>query len=285
MNNIMSLLFETNAFRVCEENKPFWYTSGKIGPYFVNTHFLYGSEEEANKLLDFINKELEEKDIKDIPKDIFDEVLKQYNQNQMFKEVVNALVEYVKKEIDVEEIDYISGGERRDWLFSNLVAHLLNKPHISLFKNMSSVVSDSKFESNTITSGLEGKSILHVADLVNQASSYTRYIEIIGKLGGTIKWSLAVVDRMQGGTEKLEELGIEPLSLFKIDKSLFEKAEELNIISSEQRQMLNDYVDDPDGSMVCFLKEHPEFLENALKADPKSAQRAQKCIDEKIYDL
>ena len=41
----MSLLFETNAFRVCEENKPFWYTSGKIGPYFINADYLYGSEE------------------------------------------------------------------------------------------------------------------------------------------------------------------------------------------------------------------------------------------------
>ena len=54
MSKLMSLLFETNAFKICEENKPFWYTSGKIGPYFVNTHFLYGSENDANELLDFI---------------------------------------------------------------------------------------------------------------------------------------------------------------------------------------------------------------------------------------
>ena len=45
MKNLTSYLFKTNAFRVCEENKPFWYTSGKIGPYFVNGHFLYGNEE------------------------------------------------------------------------------------------------------------------------------------------------------------------------------------------------------------------------------------------------
>ena len=27
MNDLTSYLFKTNAFRVCEENKPFWYTS------------------------------------------------------------------------------------------------------------------------------------------------------------------------------------------------------------------------------------------------------------------
>lgn len=35
MSDIMSYLFETKAIRFCEENKPFWYTSGKIGPYFI----------------------------------------------------------------------------------------------------------------------------------------------------------------------------------------------------------------------------------------------------------
>ena len=55
MSKIVSYLFETNALRICEENKPFWYTSGKIGPYYINTHFLYGSEQDAIDLLKFID--------------------------------------------------------------------------------------------------------------------------------------------------------------------------------------------------------------------------------------
>ena len=47
MSDIMSYLFATDAIRICEENKPFWYTSGKIGPYFINTHFVYGNEKDA----------------------------------------------------------------------------------------------------------------------------------------------------------------------------------------------------------------------------------------------
>ena len=61
MFNLANYLFETNAIRFCEENKPFWYTSGKIGPYFINTHFIYGSEKDAVELLSFIDEALSDK--------------------------------------------------------------------------------------------------------------------------------------------------------------------------------------------------------------------------------
>ena len=61
MSDIISYLFETNAIKFCEENKPFWYTSGKIGPYFINTHFVYGNENDAKELLSFIDDKLSDK--------------------------------------------------------------------------------------------------------------------------------------------------------------------------------------------------------------------------------
>ena len=55
MSDIMSYLFETKAVKFCEENKPFFLTSGMISPYFVNTHFLYGNEQEATQFLAYID--------------------------------------------------------------------------------------------------------------------------------------------------------------------------------------------------------------------------------------
>lgn len=55
-NPIVSWLFETDAVRVCPEGQPFWYTSGKLGPFYINTQFLYGSEEAANALLTVIEQ-------------------------------------------------------------------------------------------------------------------------------------------------------------------------------------------------------------------------------------
>ena len=46
MNDILEYLFKTNAIKFCEENKPFFLTSGYISPYFSNTHYLFGSEKD-----------------------------------------------------------------------------------------------------------------------------------------------------------------------------------------------------------------------------------------------
>ncbi len=286
MNNLMSYLFKTNAFRVCAENKPFWYTSGKIGPYFVNGHFLYGNEEDATDLLKFIDYELENVSKEQIPQDIFAKVLYQYENNETYSAVINGLVTYIKENIPLDAFDYVSGGERRDWYFSNIVAYLLKKPHITIYKDLSAVVSTSNFSENKQVDKLEKTNVLHVADLLNQASSYLRaWIPAIEKLGGKLVWSICAIDRMQGGKEKLVEAGVKPFALMNVDISLFEQALDLGIINQNQFEMLKGFYKDPDNVMRKFLLEHPEFLENSLNSDEKTAKRAKLCIDSDLYNL
>ena len=284
MSDIISYLFETNAIKFCEENKPFWYTSGKIGPYFINTHFIYGSEKDAVSLLSFIDDSLSDK--MTLPKKVFEKVLKQYNENKIYQDVINHMKDYIEKNIDISKVDFISGGERRDWFFSNILAYLLNKPHITIYKDLSSVISDSHFNETKKSYNIEGKKVLHVADLITVASSYLRaWIPAIENLGGKILWSCVVVDRMQGGEEKLSEKGIKSLSLVKVDNNLFKKAFDMSIINISQLEMLNSFFDNPDKTMREFLINHPEFLENSLKADEKTRKRAQLLIDNGLYNL
>ena len=258
---------------------------GKIGPYFINTHFVYGDEKSAVQLLEFINQNLSDKQT--LPKKIFDKVLKQYNENKIYKDVINTMKNYIEENIDVTKIDYISGGERRDWFFSNMIAYLLKKPHISIFKDLNTVVSDYNFE-NSITSktDLEGKNVLHIADLITVASSYMRaWIPVIQNLGASIKWSCSVVDRMQGGKDKLKANNIESFSLVNVDEGLFKKALELKIINENQFNMLKDFFKNPDETMRNFLIAHPEFLENALNSDEKTRSRAKLLVDGNLYGL
>ena len=284
MSNIISYLFETNAIRFCEENKPFWYTSGKIGPYFINTHFIYGSEKEANELLSFIDESLSDK--MTLPKKVFDKVLKQYNENKIYHDVIEHIKSYIEENIDINEIDYISGGERRDWFFSNIIAYLLNKPHITIYKDLSTVESNFDFTQTKEVSNLEGKKVLHVADLITFASSYIRaWIPAIKNLGASILWSCVVVDRMQGGKEKLEAEGVKSLSLVNVDTDLFKKALELGFINNNQLELLNKFFKSPDDCMREFLINHPEFIENALNSDEKTKKRAQLLVDGNLYNL
>lgn len=284
MSNIMSYLFETKAIKFCEENKPFWYTSGKIGPYFINTHFVYGSEAEASELLSFIDDCLS--DHLTLPEKVFKKVLAQYENNEIYHNVIEAMKNYILENIDISQIDYISGGERRDWFFSNLIAYLLKKPHISIFKDLSTVVSDFKFENTSSINDINNKNVLHIADLITVASSYIRaWIPAIKNINGKICWSCVVVDRMQGGKAKIEAEGVKSFSLVNVDNTLFETAFKNNIINENQLNMLKEFFKDPDNTMKQFLINHPDFLENALNSDKKTAQRAKLLIDGNLYGL
>lgn len=284
MSNLKSHLFETSAVRVCKGDNPFWLTSGKISAYFINTHFLYGSEKEANVLLDFINENKNDK--LNLPSAIFKMTLKQYETNSIYKDSIDEMVNFIKDTINVDEIDYISGGERRDWFFSCIIANILGKPHITIFKDLDTVVSDSNFENTTTISSIPDKKVLHITDLITVASSFIRaWIPAIQNLGGELVWAISVVDRKQGGKERLSDLGIKSYSLTQIDESLFTTAFDKGIIDKEQLEMVHNFIKDPDGSMREFLVAHPEFLENALHSDEKTAGRARLCIDGNLYNL
>lgn len=282
MSEVTSYLFETKALKICPENKPFWYTSGKIGPYFINTHFIYGSEQEASDLLKFIDVEKENK--QEMPKKIFERTMNQYKTNKIYKTVIDEMIQKIKENISIEEIDFISGGERRDWFFSYAISNLLGKPHITIFKDLSTVITDDN--GNKIDAEVVNKKVLHTADLITEASSYIRaWIPAIKNLGAKICWSIAVVDRMQGGKDKLEAEGIKSLEIIKVDNDLFNEAYKLNIISKEQLDMLIKFKANPDETMRNFLIAHPEFLDEALKSDEKTAGRANLCVDGNLYNL
>lgn len=277
---LVNWLFKTGAVRVCPEGKPFWYTSGTIGPYYINTHFLYGSEKKANELLEAIDA------VKSGKLGCPDKLLKlidaNYAGDEIFKGLIDSMLVYIKNNIDLAEIEYVSGGERRDWFFSLILAKLLEKPHITIYKDLSSVITDNG--ETFVTETINGARVLHIADLITEASSYDRaWIPAIKNISGQMTHSVVVVDRLQGGCELLERNNICSFAMVSIDKGFFDSALDLGLISNGQYEMLLKYASNPRDSMMIFLKEHPEFLENALKANDKTSERARLCIDKKIY--
>ena len=55
--DLLHALLETQALRLAPAGEVFWYTSGTVGPYYINTHYLYGSPQAAEGLLHFIDVE------------------------------------------------------------------------------------------------------------------------------------------------------------------------------------------------------------------------------------
>lgn len=292
MQNILNYLFETKAIKFCKENEPFWLTSGKISPYFFNSQFVYGSEEESNELLNFITKELEnikenKSEKKDLPPKILDQVLAQYNSNNIYKDTICQMKEYIEKNIGVDTFEYISGGERRDWFFSIIIAYLLNKPHLTIFKDMTAILSNPDFSNTTEITDLNGAKVLHLADLITTASSYIKmWVPIINNLNGKMEHTLVIIDRNQGGKENLKEVGVTSHALATVDTTLFKTALEQKFINQEQYDMIIKYFNNPDETMREFLIAHPEFIENSLKStNERTLKRVHTLIDEDLYNL
>ncbi len=275
-------LFETRAIKVSPKDRPFWYTSGTIGPYYVNTHFLFGGEEKAEELLASIDRLKDDK--LSCPGEILARAKENYQKDPVYRGTIEELASLIKEEVDLQEIDFISGGERRDWFFSLMAASVLGKPHISIYKDLSAVVL--KEGKASYTGDLKGSRVLHVADIITQASSFTNaWLPAIAKAGGQIRWAAVVADRLQGGAESLEKQGVKPLSLVKIDLGLFEKALERGLIERNQYELVANYIKDPFNSMRAFLLEHPEFLRESLNSDERTAGRARVCLEMDLYRL
>ncbi|NLB79956.1 MAG: orotate phosphoribosyltransferase [Clostridiaceae bacterium] len=283
MNQLLiGYLFKTKAIRVCPKDKPFWYTSGRIGPYYVNTHFLYGNEEKANAFLADIDRL--KNDMLSCSKEMHRLAKENYQDDDIYKGTIDSLVEYIKENIDINKIDLISGGERRDWFFSFMVAELLDKSHITLFKDLSAVIY--RNGESVLAGNLNGKNVLHIADLITTASSYERaWVPAINNLGAVIKWSLVAVDRLQGGKEVLSRLGVESHALVNIDAQVFERAKESGYIDESQLNLVQDYMKDQESSMKEFLKKNHDFLAQSLAGDERIAQRARLLVENDFYQV
>jgi orotate phosphoribosyltransferase len=278
---LVNWLYETGAFKVCPEGKPFWYTSGTIGPYYINTHFLYGSEKKALGLLE--NIDAVKADKISCPGNLLPLIEKNYESDGIYKGIIDSMLEFIRNNIDLDNVGYISGGERRDWFFSLIVASKLKKPHITIFKDLDAVITENgeTYRADSIC----GACVMHITDLVTEASSFERaWIPAVKNISGQLAYSVAVVDRLQGGKETLERHNISSFAMVSINREFFGKALEKGLINKGQHDMLLDYAQDPRKSMKKFLEEHPDFLENSLGSDAKTRERAMLCISKGIYE-
>ncbi len=276
-DKIIEALFETKAVRVAPENQPFWYTSGRLGPFFINTHFLLENEAAAGEVLKRIEKAIADSKLT-APEEIFDMMLAYYNKGGTFKMVSDKLAEEASK----LDFDYISGGERRDYFFSMMPAYLLKKPHLTIYKDMTSVYSESidgpAVDVKDID--LKGKKALHIADLITEASSYERaWIPVIRGLGSDITDTVAVVDRHQNGREVLKSLGVELHALTGINEELFDEAKANGVINDAQKDMIMHFLENPADYMTAFLKANPGFIDAEIAKGGKNKERAELAIE------
>jgi len=206
------LLVETGAYK--DLDRPVILTSGELGIYYVNTEKLAQDNGEFEKYGEDSGA-------------MFNHAVKMMEARPTFKEVIEIIADEVKPLTTGHDFAQISGGQRRDWLFSGPVAYVLGLPHISLYKQPLS----QGFEILTCggsrvlpkySKDLSDVKAIHIADLLTEASSCCKepngWIPQLRSGGADITDLFAVTTRLQGGEQNLDKLGVKTHTFVAIDE-------------------------------------------------------------------
>lgn len=217
---ISELLIKTGAYKDLDE--PVILTSGELGIYYINTEKLAQDNGEFEKY-------------GDDSRGMIKHALDMMDKHPTFGEVIDILARKASNLIAPDrDISVISGGQRRDWLFSGPVAYHLNLRHISVYKDgkIEMIMPDETVKQiGDNQDSLRDLCDVHFSDLLTEASSCYRvengekkgWIPWIEKRGTKVRNLVAVVTRLQGGEERLREIGINAEAFVAIDKDFLEK--------------------------------------------------------------
>lgn len=214
---ISKVLVQVEGFKDLEQ--PVILTSGELGIYYINTEKLV---QDSGKWESY----------PDDSRAMIQHCCDHMDLKPSFGEVIKLVSEHVlasfPKDLPLEK-RFISGGQRRDWLFSGTVARVLGLPHLSLHKDGSAYLLSTDGKTiESISSGDErvaGGYAVHVVDLLTKGSSAynpivdppTGWIVELRKMQVQIDTLFTVVSRLQGGEEILKNVGVDVLSFVEID--------------------------------------------------------------------
>lgn len=227
--NLKNLL-ATGAFRFVDENTPWFpYTSGQVGPYYIQSTTV-------------------EKD------------------GEAYATAIQSLVTLIQAEAGA--FDAISGGETRDWDFSNPVAVALRKPHLKIYK-----------DGKVLGAAIQGRTFLHVADLNNEGSSVRDYWKpIIANGGGRLTGVVSFVDRLEEGFNVLKNLGLRQFSVVPLDARAWELARGAGYVSAALYKDLVARRSNRDAWAERTLLAHPDYF-HRFHQDPKTRDKARRIIN------
>ncbi|MGE3624290.1 MAG: hypothetical protein AB7H77_10535, partial [Bdellovibrionales bacterium] len=245
---------------------------------YVNTELLIGGEL-ANQLLDRIDAVLSGTPASDPPARaalLSESILDGYASSAVYRKIVATLVARMKEKYSAADTGFISGGERRDWLFSIPLARETNMKHVFLFKN-GDVHCDVPFKA--------GEAGIHISDLINNAASYIDlWLPALARVELTCAGTACVISRGANGVKKLEERGIPILALNSIDLPFFEQSEKSGLIGGEQLEEIRLHFRSPKEWGEKYLFEDPAVF-NVARADKKSFERLQSFFEKDPWQL
>jgi hypothetical protein len=267
-NQVSGILEKSEGYRDLKD--PVILTGGDLGIYFINTEKTVGDDGEW-------------KQYGDNPQAMIQHAIKMMDQNPDFGKIIDALVNKVMPIGESRGAGFnISGGQRRDWLFSGPVSARLGYPHIALFKDGRALLLSPDAQ-KVLDFGKynTGKLIAtHVSDLVTRGSSAydprneppTGWIPMLRERAIEVEYLTGVVDRLQGGRETLKQAGVNLFTLVDINEEFMDE-------HSKQPEIAKAYLRDPRAWSENYIREKGiEALVGTFNPDGAKLDRAKKFL-------
>lgn len=242
----------------------FWYAASIPGPFYVNTELVVGPALSARLLKDITDIVKETSSGKERAEKLEKLIMDAYQADEVFKSLIETMVERIKTEFSSGSFSVLSGGERRDWIFSIPAAKQLGIKHAYLFKNGDLYCAEPV---------AKGEIALHVSDLINNAASYfDNWLPILDQAGLSCCGTACVNSRGSNGLNRLKEAGVKVVALNSVDVPFFEKSKETGLIDADTLEELKLFFQSAKDWASRYVMGRPElFNVNAL--DEKSFER------------
>jgi len=275
---LLKLIYDSKALSIWNRTTGpvFWYIAGVPGPFYINTEQMIGRDL-AEGLLKNIDAILARtKDAATRSQALEELILAAYTKTPVYSEIVAVMVAEAKKSFSAGSYSFVSGGERRDWLFSIPFAREIDIKHAFLFKNLDIHCPD----------GLRaGETSLHVADLINNAASYfDLWFPALEKAGLKCVGTVCINSRGTHGVDKLKAHGEKVLALNAIELDFFKQSLESGLIDQATYDEIALHFTSPKEWGVKYLIGNAALFDVA-HADKKSFERIKSFVEHDPWQL
>jgi orotate phosphoribosyltransferase len=146
-----------------------------------------------------------------------------------FQKICNFYVEFIRSEINTENLERIAGIPVAGIPFASIVAYNLKKPFLYIRKGIRLHGRQRRIEGVI----KPGDRVLLVDDLITTGLSLKKAAKAVASEGGVVTDAVVLLDREEGGRIRLEKGGIKLHSLIRISE-IAEKLHEIGAIDEAQ---------------------------------------------------
>jgi orotate phosphoribosyltransferase len=129
-----------------------------------------------------------------------------------YKQICDLYTQHITSQIGTETFDRIAGVPLAGIPFASQIAYNLKKPFLYVRKQTRHHGRQRRVEGILVS----GDRVLLVDDLITTGLNLKKAAEAIRAEGGVVKEAVALLDREEGGKEKLEKSGIKIHTLLKM---------------------------------------------------------------------